>query len=262
MKTLKQILAALTLGLALVVILGLRCHRIAGPGGTPQPTQVYRIDGVAVRDMNSTDQVWLRVRRSGALFDSATVLFDTVAVPRIASGEYQRLSPGVNLTPGNHTLAVRYAPDNLNLSLALVMPDTFVIDSSSLDATERQYRGIPATVTLDWSPSVNAQGYLVAANRETPVRDNFQSFLQLSVGANSFGFPRNTWRDTLADTVLTGLYRIHVASYRPTLVSYPGMPFVLPALGLSDNINSPNLTGRFGASVIAPFDTIRVITQF
>lgn len=263
MRIWKDLLLLSLLPGAMLILLGLRCSFKGGPT-QPIPSHAYQLNGVAVRDMNSNvEQVFVSFKRDTLAFDSALIKFDNVVLTSLGQGYYRAQTPAISLKANiSYTISVSYPKDNLDFSMPVIVPDTFSIDSSSLDALERLYRGGKnSAISIEWSPSLNAEGYMVAAIPQDPNAPNYYSAAILGDAVLGATIPPTGFYDPNADTLVTGLYLLYAASYRETFSDYPDLPFPLPA-GLSDNIALQKMKGRFGASTIARYDTIRVTTQF
>ncbi len=244
-------------GLALLLLLAVVACNSRGGGGTgPGTGGPFKIHGIFVRDANLTstkDKAYFELTRNDTLFHLAALTIDTFKVDTTLFMTYYRQSPPDFLRPGqNHTINLVYAPNTLNFTTSLFMPDTFSIAFPGLNPDHQNPSG--QAVQLDWTGSANANGYLIYCSNDSAFIDT--SFFASS-GVTQTTIPQEAFR--VGTNVIPGKYKVFVVALRDVLFSYSGTPFSIPSgYTVADTIYSSTVSGRIGAAFVCKQDTIRV----
>lgn len=243
-------------GLAVIALLAAGCNSPGGGGTGPGTNRLFEIHGIFVRDANLTstkDKAYFELTRNDTLFHLAALTVDTFKVDTTTFNTYYRQSPPDYLRPGqSHSINLIYAPNNLNFTTSLLMPDTFSIAFPGLNPDHQNPGG--QAVQLDWTGSANANGYLIYCSNDSAFIDT--AFFA-STGVTQATIPQEAFR--VGANVIPGKYRVFVIALRDALFSYLGTPFSIPSgYTVSDTIYSSMVSGRAGAAFICKQDTIRV----
>jgi len=251
----KLILSITSIALfGLLAILG--CNSRGGGGTGPGDDQLFKIHGIFVRDVNSTgtkDKTSFQLKRSDTLFNLATLTIDTFTIDTVADTTYYyRQSRPDFLRPGqSHSINLVYAPNSLNFTDSLLMPDSF----SFIVTNPPNHQNTGAQlVNIEWTGSANAGGYLVFCSHDSALIDT--SFF-VTTGTTAAEIPADAFR--IGGNPVSGLYNIFIVAYRGGLFPYTGMPFNLPSnYTPTDTTYSSIVSGRVGAAFICKLDTVRV----
>jgi hypothetical protein len=251
----RKLILSLT-GIALFALLAVGCNSPGGGGTGPGTNRLFEIHGIFVRDANLTstkDKAYFELTRNDTLFHLAALTVDTFKVDTTTFNTYYRQSPPDYLRPGqSHSINLIYAPNNLNFTTSLLMPDTFSIAFPGLNPDHQNPGG--QAVQLDWTGSANANGYLIYCSNDSAFIDT--AFFA-STGVTQATIPQEAFR--VGANVIPGKYRVFVIALRDALFSYLGTPFSIPSgYTVSDTIYSSMVSGRVGAAFICKQDTIRV----
>ncbi|MCI0405462.1 MAG: hypothetical protein L0Z48_11850 [candidate division Zixibacteria bacterium] len=243
-------------GLAIFALLAVGCNSRGGGGTDPGDNSPFEIRGIFVRDANLTstkDKADFQLTRNDTLFHLAALTVDTFKVDTTAFMTYYRQSPPDYLRPGqSHSINLVYAPNNLNFTTSLLMPDTFSITFPGLNPDHQNPGG--QAVQLDWTGSANANGYLIYCSNDSAFIDT--AFFA-STGVTQATIPQEAFR--VGANVIPGKYRVFIVALRDALFSYSGIPFSIPSgYTVADTIYSSMISGRIGAAFISKQDTIRV----
>ena len=243
-------------GLAIFALLAaIGCNSRGGGGTGPGTSTPFKIHGIFVRDDNLTsskDKAGFQLTRNDTLFNLAAFTIDTFKVDTTFFSTYYRQSPPDFLSPGqSHSINLVYAPNNLNFTTSLFMPDTFsviVTDPATRINTGGQ------RVLIQWTGSANATGYLVACMHDTAQLDT--SFFATS-GATDATIPNDAFQR--AGSPLPGTYKIFVIAFKGGLFPYSGMPSPIPGnYSPTDTIYSSTVSGRITAAFVCKYDSVIV----
>lgn len=204
--------------------------------------------------MTSTkDKAYFELTRNDTLFHLAALTIDTFKVDTTLFMTYYRQSPPDYLRPGqSHPVRLVYAPNNLNVTIAHTMPDTFSILLTGISPDHTNPGGGPFQV--HWTGSGNASGYLIAVVNDSAGIDS--SFFP-STGSSPEQVSGNVFLS--GGNTVPGLYKVYVIAFRGGFFPFSGMSFPLPPnYTPSDTVYSSLVSGRITAAFVSKFDTIRV----
>lgn|GEM_PF-4941180 len=243
------------MGLAVIALLAVGCNSRGGGGTGPGTDRLFEIHGIFVRDANLTstkDKAYFELTRNDTLFHLAALTIDTFKVDTTLFNTYYRQSPPDYLKPGqNHAIRIVYAPNNLDLTISHIMPDTFSV-IVTIPANRINTGG--QAVTIQWTGSANATGYLVACMHDTAQLDT--SFFATS-GTTDATIPNDAFQR--GGFPLPGTYKIFVIAFRGGLFPYSGIPFPIPAnYSPTDTIYSSIVSGRITAAFVCKYDSVVV----
>ncbi len=237
-----------------LLVLGCNSRGSSGPGpGTNRP---FKIHGIFARDANLTstkDKASFQLTRNDTLFNLIAMTVDTFKIDTTAFTTYYRQSPPDFLRPGqSHSINLVYAPNSLNFTTSLSMPDTFSIAFPGLNPDHQNPGG--QAVQLDWTGSANANGYLIYCYNDSALIDT--AFFA-STGVTQATIPQEAFRVGL--NVIPGKYKVFVVALRDALFYYSGISFLIPSsYTVADTVYSSMVSGRIGSAFICKLDTIRV----
>ena len=236
----------------------LNCN--TNPSSSKLQDNKYRLDGLLVCNMNSYSC------RSEIIFqrnDSnlTTALLGIGEDSFSYKDDIYRLEalPATDFPAGVYDLEIE-DPLGYTNSITVTVADTFSIELT--DLTDRLNPG-GALVTLTWTGSTGADGYLITAvpRYMTYSGQGFSSWA--SKEARDGTIPPEAFRWNNNYNLDTGWYYVHVCAYtgRPDSALSEGLlPVPLPEQ-LEDNIQQETFTGRFGTMVVALRDSVHVVTQ-
>jgi hypothetical protein len=147
-----------------------------------------------------------------------------------------------------------------NDSISFTLPDTFSI--TSISPPSRIVQGL-MPVSLQWSGSTGATGYIMAA----VLRNSAYDGVGFSIYATSLSpagtIPQDAFSMSAGPNPDTGWYYIYVyalAGAPDSTISKFLLPTPMPSV-LAENIDKTDLTGRFGSIVVAKRDSVHVVIQ-
>ncbi len=241
-------------------------------GGTFGAVVVSMPDSVLVHDTLSSHNYDLRggiaknldtdstlaavtLKRDNFLYSLADInIYDTPSGYNDIMGSFVLGYSGASMpVAGEDTLAVADAPF-LNRKFSFVLPDNFVLTAISLPDNRINAGGAP--VQIQWASSLQNDGYIFAVVLRDSAYNNDGYAEFVDGGVTSATIPPDAFR-IYDDSLTIGWYYVYVYSYTGSPASSYNLPTSIPA-GLIDNISGVNLTGRFGAIVVTPRDSIYV----
>lgn len=216
------------------------------------PSQVeekmYGVNAILVRDlMGDSASVFVTLTKSKAAYRGADVYLGQAQIDTVATGYYRRF--GVNQILPDSSYVLTIVDDTmLNAQLTFTMPDSFEIDKHF-----RLFSGGEEEVI--WSPSVNADGYILATVPPVGVNDSGYTAYVISDRGT---IPAATFLDSL-DNKIVGTHMIYAAAYIGAPVKSPDIPFYIPTVNNpADNVSGEKIAGRIAGMVIASPDSIVV----
>ncbi len=232
-----------------------------GPGQSQQPeTFTYRIEGTLIKDLN-TDfaRTLATITRNDTALATAELRLDGDSLAHHQDSIYYRyVLPAGEYAAGSHELVIRDSSWFLD-TLLLSLPANFAIDS--VLPTTRQKRSVDQVI-LNWSGSAGADRYVIAAVKRDSIYAGLGFTQYVTSLTTSETFPDSAFALPGGDPD-TGWFYVYVYSYTGTpdsALSATLLPSPMPSQ-LDDNISGRNIIGRFGAIVVAAFDSILVITE-
>lgn len=210
--------------------------------------KMYGVEAVLVRDlMGDSASVFVTLTKSKAAYRGADVYLGQVQIDTVASGYYRRFGVDQILPESSYVLTI-VDDTMLNAQLTFTMPDSFEVDKHY-----RLFSGGEESVA--WSPSVNADGYILATVPPDGVNDSgYAAYVNINQGT----IPAATFLDSLSNKIV-GTHMIYVAAYIGAPVESPDIPFYIPTVNSpADNVSGGNIAGRIAGVVIASPDSIIV----
>ncbi|MEW5923499.1 MAG: hypothetical protein AB1746_05880 [Candidatus Zixiibacteriota bacterium] len=220
-------------------------------------TNKYFISGGLIKNLDlDSSQTIIYLEKDDSLFGDAIISIgaDTLDYDSI-SEVYSMVKTASLLPAGGYFLKVKDLPW-LNESISFNIPGNFQITSIQLPDNRVNNGGDP--VPMEWSLALNSDGYFYSVNLRDSVYVTAGYSAFVTTGAASVTIPRDAFQQyTDLDT---GWYYVYVCSYSGA----PSNDYLLPTTipdGLLNNISKLRLTGRFGAIVVTPHDSIHVTLQ-
>ncbi len=185
------------------------------------------------------------------------VLYDDTLVYDTAQGFYRFSDTGASMpASGTDTLKI---VDSLLLDekFVIILPNDIMITSIALPDNRINAGG--ASVQLQWQTSLQNDGYILAVvlKDSTYTDGGFTEFVL--GGVNSASILPDAFR-IYGDSLTIGWYYVYVYSYTGSPASTYNLPTSIP-VGLTDNISTLDITGRFGTIVVTGRDSIFVDAQ-
>ena len=243
------------------------CNGRSGPT-LPGGTATYVFRGAVVKDANRNGTVSV----VGAVTDDTTVSttilafagdtldFNDPAFQFFAGIDsvFSHLQTPVTSLPAGQYRLFFTDPGGQRDSIMTAVSDTFSI--ISMDPPNHLLQGLDQ-VTVDWSPTTNVTGYILAAVKETLPYTGKGYSAVVSSGINSGTIPPEAFALAGVNTPDTGLYNIYVYAYfgaPDSLLVHRLLPTPFP-LQPADNIDREVISGRFGTITVTKRDTLRVM---
>ncbi len=248
------------LGLAGLTLLMLHfsCDE-SGPIRPKPPEAIYRLEGILAKNLG-TDFVHIRMTlaRNDSTVSGAGIWFggDSLAYSQ-DSTYYRVVLPAGDYPFGTYGLEIRDSSLFWD-TLLIGTPDTFSIVNVFPDTRIKSTR----TVRVEWSGSTAAEGYLIATAKRDSVYEGtgFSQYVTSQVTSQAFPDSAFFGVNNVTDT---GWYYLFVYAYigsPDSALSADILPVPLPSQ-LDDNLSFSDLAGRFGAIVVAAFDSMHVNLQ-
>lgn len=220
-------------------------------------TAKYFISGGLIKNLDlDSSQTIIYLEKDDSLFQDAMITIGNDTLDYDSVSEVYSLDKTASLLPaGSYSLKLKDLPW-LNESVAFNIPGNFQITSIQLPDDRVNNGGDP--VPIEWSLALNSDGYFYCVNLKDSayVTAGYSAFV--TSGAASVTIPRDAFQQyTDLDT---GWYYVYVCSYSGA----PSNDYLLPTTipdGLLNNISRLRLTGRFGAIVVTPHDSIHVALE-
>jgi hypothetical protein len=210
--------------------------------------KMYRVEAILVKDLHTDSaSVFVTLTKSDAAYKGANVFFGLLPIDTVAAGYFRRFGPNQIYSDSSYVLTI--VDDTLlDTEFTFTMPDSFVIDTRY-----RFFTGGEESVA--WSPSVNADGYILATvPPDTANYDGYSAYVPTTTGT----IPAATFLDGLNDRIV-GTHMIYAAAYIGAPVKSPAFAFDIPSTGgPADNVSGDDIAGRIAAMVIASPDSIIV----
>ncbi len=253
-KKLKKI----EIGLILTVVALLAILACNGDPLNSSRLHNYRLDGVVIVDHNSQERIsTAHLWRNDSLFTEAALFSDTTLLPYMSNMYYGTNSSASSLLGGDFNFAIIDSSNSFELTVT--MPDTFAI--LTVEPPNRQLQGA-GPVTISWSPSVNTDGYIIAAVKATAAYSGSGYSGYPADGGTAGTIPTTAFMIPGTPNPDTGLYNIYVYSVAgapDSALAWNLLPTPLPTQ-IEDNIDLSKLTGRIGSVQVLRRDTVRVVT--
>lgn len=242
----KKIYLFLAIGAAISILLAACNAEKIVPPVTQEKT--YRVEAVLVRDL-ATDSasVYVTLTKSKVAYRGADVYLGLLPIDTTSTGYFRRFGPNQILSDSSYVLTI--VDDTLlDTKLTFTVPDSFVVDTHY-----RFFTGGEEAVV--WSPSVNADGYVLATvPPNTALYTGYSAYVPTTSGT----IPAGTFLDGLNNRIV-GTHMIYVSAYIGAPTQSPVLPFDLPSTGgPADNVSGDDIAGRIAAMVIALPDSIVV----
>lgn len=253
--------------LALLVLLALlvACDSAPTRPGQFDGDDTYQIYGAAVADFNRDfATVAALLQRDSAILPGAQVSFDGVTLnfddPVFwAESLYSFVADPAGSFAG-FDLPVRIRDSNrVDDTLLVDIPDTFSI--LTVEPPNRIVTGLQP-VSLDWSGSDEAEGYIVAAVRRSLAYAGYGWSMYVTSQATAGTITPEAFSLSPGDQPDTGWYYVYVYSYTgapDSIVTSRILPVPMPSQ-LPENIADDPWSGTFGAISVAHRDSVHVVT--
>ncbi|HEX2897423.1 MAG TPA: hypothetical protein VHP63_05160 [candidate division Zixibacteria bacterium] len=238
----------------------------SGPGQPNIPAD-YELRATLIQDPNiDSSRIIAKLFKEGADYDGAQLQFGN-SLLNFYNTKYgldtiyafsQDMTPGY--AAGPRSFFLDDSPFYQD-TIAITVGGAFDIDTINSPATKILRAG--ETVTYTWTGSANAQNYVMAAVLEDSAYKSYGYSEYLPSVGTSGTLPAEAFSQSPSPDLDTGLYNIYVYAINgvPDSAMTDGLlPVPLP-LQFPNNINSPDLIGRFGSIQITLIDTVRAQTS-
>jgi hypothetical protein len=264
MRTSSSTYGALALLLAAGFVLWAGCD---GGGTAPNLTANYTIDGALVIDPNLDSlgtgaRVAVHLRRENSIFQSGDISFgqrqlsfrpayyglDSVyTATSDATMEYPNTTQTLDINDTTKDVAAIAIPVADTLSILEIVPFNRLVQGND-------------QVSVDWDGANLAQRYFLATVLADSAYTGYGTSYLTSL-ATQGTIPPDAFLIPGTDNPDTGLYNIYVYAVTgnpDSAVASALLPVPLPEQ-LGNNIDTPDIMGRFGTVVVSLYDTVRVV---
>ncbi len=242
----KKIYLILAIGAAVSILLAACNAEKVVPPVVQEKT--YGVEAILVKDLlTDSASIFVTLTKSKTAYKGADVYLGPLPIDTTAYGYFRRFGPNQIFTDSSYMLTI--VDDTLlDTELTITMPDSFEID--------KRYRFFTGgEETVDWSPSVNADGFILAT---VPPAIYTIAGYSAYIDSDQGTIPPATFLDSLTNKYV-GTHLIYVAAYIGAPVESPTIPFDLPLTGgPADNITGEDIAGRIAGMLIATPDSIIV----
>ncbi len=228
----------------------------------------YILEGVLIKDANMSNITSaIGLTRNDTILTTATLLFGSDSLLfRHTLGLFDsvyshQVSPDTAYPPGNYSLTVIDA-DKFADTLSVAVGGSFF--SVITDPPNHQWRPTDGTVSIDWSGSALAQGYIMAAVKSdlayTGAGYSVYSGEQVTAGSLR---PDTAFYVNAGTVVDTGMYYIYVYAYNGSPDKQHAdilLPVPIPNQR-PQTIDETDIEGHFGSIVVTAFDSIHVTSK-
>ncbi len=246
----RMILAVLALP-----FLALSCDTRSSVVTRSRETASFSVDMTVVKDYSTgTNIVKANLDRDGVPFSDATITLDGRIIPSRDGGLYTIDSPVFQISSGSNQVTFASSDDSYSKSITIEMPDSFAVTTVS-----PRYNSNADDVTVRWSGSDGATGYVFAVATENHYADGTFPLRKILPASNTtFVVPDTTFEDFAGDPVYA-VYYIYVIAFNEGFGPYTGIRFALPE-GLPRRA-IPDPSGFLQYGTTAPLDSI-IVRQF
>jgi len=228
----------------------------------------FRVSGVLIEDQNPDSSVVLvSFERNSTAYaggsvkiDSEALLFNVPVLP-VDSVFSLRKSPASAFTAGPHTVRLEDSQGRLVDNVTVSAVGLFGL-TDSFDPANHLLQGAEQ-LSFGWTIATNAEAYVVGAVKADRAYSGagYSSYAPFSATAGTI--PPEAFLIPGTDDPDTGLFNIYAyaingAPDSALVSSY--LPVPLPGQ-IADNIDSRNVSGRFGSISVTVLDTVRVAIQ-
>lgn len=233
----------------LISLVGFSCKKKPIGPITEKPT--FTIYGVVAKDLNiSKDIASFTVSRNDTLYSGATVKVGGKVILNSGSGTYyQEFSDTTFHALSAYVDSIISPADTVNITFRFTMPNNFSASINPADSVNENALAIPVT----WTVSDSATAYIISVVKGDTIAGAV--LYTAIVTGPSVLIPQDAFRSANGNPI-SGLYWVYLIAYNRSFVSYPNMPFTLPANLPANNIL--DATGTIGAGVVAQKVVIRV----
>jgi len=245
-----MILAVLVLPLLI-----LSCDTRGSVTTRSRATASFSVDMTVVKDYSAgTNIVEINFERNGIPFSDAIITLEGWAVPSMGGGYYFADSPIFPISSGLNQVTFASPDDDYSKSITFEMPDSFAVTTVS-----PRYNSSADYVTVRWSGSGGATGYILAVATENYYADGTIPLRRiLSAGNTVFVVPDTTFEDFAGDLVYA-VYYIYLIAFNEGFGPYSGIRFPVPEGLPRHAISDP--FGFLQHGTAAPLDSI-IVRQF
>jgi hypothetical protein len=190
--------------------------------------------------------------RDGDPMPDGVVRLNDLVIPQGNGGRYSLTGSLTNILRGNNTVTFINDDDNYTRTIAIDMPDSFVIT----EINPNPFSG-GQDVAVQWIEPTNAtKVLLVVKAQDYPDNGTIPFMTVLNADETLFYVPDTTFMDSNYFLVPDSYY-IYLAAFNQGFGEYDGIPFPLPPGLPQRRILDPVGFARYGT--IAPIDSVIVL---
>ena len=244
--------------LTLAVIL-LAAAFLVGCDSAVTPTERvegYYLSGAVIKNMDRDEldvsAVW---QRDDTLLPLAILNIDDDTLTYAGGKFYLSYESALSLSIGDYYLKLADSETYVD-SVAFKIPSDFIINSK-VPADTMPYRS-GMVARIEWSTPTNVDGYAYGVvKRNLAYQDTgYAAFVTTELTSTAISV--DAFRDAYG-YLDTGWYYVYVYGWAGSPDPGQALPTKF-AEGLTDNIDRPELTGRFGSVVVTRHDSFHVVT--
>lgn len=227
----------------------------------PQPdNEGYYLEGALVKNLDTDDlNISIILKRNDTVYQNAviSVAGDTLTY---AAGRYLYAYADADQLPaGQYYLKVADPSESFADSITFSIPQDFTIQDISGVNDDRIYRSSDI-VSISFEVSIGSTGYAYAVVMNDETYDNIGYAEFVTTGATSVTIDKEAALDVPQNLNDTLKYHLFVYSYTGAPSTTTLLPTRFP-VGLANNIDRLDFSGKFGAVVITPRDSLNAVAQ-
>lgn len=229
-------------------------------------THTYRLQGLVVVDQNlSQRSVVVNLWRNDSLYNEAQILADGKVVSYTAlsmptDSAYSLIDTAAAFLVGD-SLSLTMTDSSQSFDLSAIVPDSFSM--LSLVPFNHIVAGLADNVTLDWSGSAAAEGYILAAVKADLAYQGRGYSAAVATQITGGTIPPDAFLlegSVVADTGLYNIYIYAITGAPDSALASKVLPTPIPQQS-ADNLSEVRFSGWFGAIQVVYRDTVRVVTS-
>lgn len=234
---------------SLVSILIVSCE---GDGTGPALVNNYRVEAILYKEiLSGNSHIDMILKKNGDYYNLATVTLDGVQLDTMFY-TYSRSFGSAIMPDSSYTLSI-VDSTFLNINLTITIPATFAINSPAL----RTYTG--DAISVEWTLSDNNDGYILAT--APPDSALTEEGYEIYVVGTTGTIPPGTFEYN-PNNRIPGTHKIFAVAYAGAPPIFNTLPFDIPtANSPADNIDLNRVVGRVAGLLIAPPDSVIVVSQ-
>jgi len=223
-------------------------------------TQGYYLEGALVKNLDTDDlNISIILKRNDTVYQNAVISVAGDTLTYVA-GRYLYSYPEADDIPaGQYYLKVADPSESFADSVAFAVPQDFAIQDISGVNDDRVYRSSDI-VGISFEISIGSSGYVYAVVDRNDKYENIGYAEFVTTGATSVTINKEEALEVPQNLNDTLKYHLYVYSYTGAPSTTTLLPTRFP-VGLANNIDRLDFSGKFGAVIITPRDSLNAVAQ-